>query len=149
MFDSLELISGSLKLIHSVFSGLDHFLAFPIVEETDIPLTNSSGIHGPPIAEWTIMKWLVASRKYQKMHDDQENHEWNDRCPYMTGIHDQVGKKVGGMSGVKGQVVDQEALSAALKLGQIAFAALDVTDPEPLTPDHYLWDVSNKQISPH
>lgn len=49
----------------------------------------------------------------------------------------------------RGQVVDQEALIAALRNGTIGAAALDVTDPEPLPPGHELWDLPNVIITPH
>lgn len=38
---------------------------------------------------------------------------------------------------------------AALESGQIAGAALDVTEPEPLPSDHPLWQMSNVVITPH
>ncbi len=40
----------------------------------------------------------------------------------------------------RGPQVDTDALLKALHAGQIR-AALDVTDPEPLPPDHPLWQV--------
>lgn len=49
----------------------------------------------------------------------------------------------------RGEVVDQVALAAALREGQIAGAALDVTTPEPLPPDDPLWDAPNLLITPH
>lgn len=49
----------------------------------------------------------------------------------------------------RGEVIDQEAMMAALRSGQIAGAALDVTDPEPLPADHPLWDFENVIITPH
>ena len=49
----------------------------------------------------------------------------------------------------RGGVVDQEALIDALQEGQIAGAALDVTDPEPLNTDSPLWDMENVIITPH
>jgi phosphoglycerate dehydrogenase-like enzyme len=45
--------------------------------------------------------------------------------------------------------VDQDALIAALREGEIAGAALDVTDPEPLPEDSPLWDMGNVIITPH
>lgn len=45
--------------------------------------------------------------------------------------------------------VDQNALIAALKDRQIAAAMLDLTDPEPLPPDHPLWQVENAHITMH
>jgi phosphoglycerate dehydrogenase-like enzyme len=46
----------------------------------------------------------------------------------------------------RGAVVDTEALLAELRTGRLR-AAMDVTDPEPLPPDHPLW--SHALISPH
>jgi glyoxylate reductase len=49
----------------------------------------------------------------------------------------------------RGPVVDTEALTAALHAGEIAGAALDVTDPEPLPADHPLVDAPNLLVLPH
>jgi len=49
----------------------------------------------------------------------------------------------------RGQVVVTEALERALREGWIAAAALDVTDPEPLPPDHPLLKLPNCLVVPH
>jgi glyoxylate reductase len=49
----------------------------------------------------------------------------------------------------RGGVVDQDALYKALKEKQIAAAALDVTDPEPLPTDSPLLQLDNCLITPH
>lgn len=49
----------------------------------------------------------------------------------------------------RGPIVDQEALYDALTDGTIAYAALDVTDPEPMKPDHPLLSLPNLTIVPH
>lgn len=49
----------------------------------------------------------------------------------------------------RGAVVDHDALVEALRGGQLGGAALDVTDPEPLPPDHPLWSFDNVVITPH
>ena len=49
----------------------------------------------------------------------------------------------------RGPVVDSAALASALHAGEIAGAALDVTDPEPLPADHPLLDVPNLLVLPH
>ena len=49
----------------------------------------------------------------------------------------------------RGGIVDQDALARALREGWIAGAALDVTDPEPLPPDHPLLDAPNLIVLPH
>lgn len=49
----------------------------------------------------------------------------------------------------RGPVVDTNALIDALKNGEIAYAALDVTDPEPLPGDHPLLQLPNVLVTPH
>ena len=49
----------------------------------------------------------------------------------------------------RGQVVDTDALVAALQTNMIFGAALDVTDPEPLPPESPLWRLQNCYITPH
>lgn len=49
----------------------------------------------------------------------------------------------------RGSTVDQTALLAALSSGKLAAAYLDVTEPEPLPPDHPLWTAPNCHITPH
>jgi D-2-hydroxyacid dehydrogenase (NADP+) len=49
----------------------------------------------------------------------------------------------------RGRTVQPEALLRALRDHWIAGAALDVLDPEPLPPDHPLWEFPNVLISPH
>ena len=49
----------------------------------------------------------------------------------------------------RGKSVVTEDLIAALTSGRIAGAGLDVTEPEPLPPDHPLWSAPNVLITPH
>ncbi len=53
------------------------------------------------------------------------------------------------VNAARGQVVDTDALLQALEDGQIRAAGLDVTDPEPLPPDHPLYQLDNCLITPH
>ena len=52
------------------------------------------------------------------------------------------------VNAARGPVVNTDALVEALKSGKIR-AALDVTDPEPLPPEHPLWKCPNLLITPH
>jgi phosphoglycerate dehydrogenase-like enzyme len=45
--------------------------------------------------------------------------------------------------------VDQPALVEALRERRIAAAVLDLTDPEPLPPEHELWSLDNAHITMH
>jgi phosphoglycerate dehydrogenase-like enzyme len=49
----------------------------------------------------------------------------------------------------RGLVIDEDALLAALRRGQVGFAALDVARTEPLPKDSPFWDLPNVLISPH
>jgi len=49
----------------------------------------------------------------------------------------------------RGGVVDTDALLRSLQKEDLRGAALDVTDPEPLPPDHPLWRMENVLITPH
>jgi glyoxylate reductase len=49
----------------------------------------------------------------------------------------------------RGDIVDQKALIDALHQGQISGAGLDVTDPEPPSPDDPLFQAPNLTLTPH
>jgi len=49
----------------------------------------------------------------------------------------------------RGSTVSQSALDSALRTGRLSAAYLDVTEPEPLPPDHLLWTSPNCFITPH
>lgn len=49
----------------------------------------------------------------------------------------------------RGTTVHQAALIEALRSGKLEAAYLDVTDPEPLPPEHPLWTTQNCFITPH
>ncbi len=52
------------------------------------------------------------------------------------------------VNAARGPIVQTDALVAALNSGRIR-AALDVTDPEPLPPEHPLWKCPNLFLTPH
>lgn len=52
------------------------------------------------------------------------------------------------VNAARGPVVHTDALVASLQSGRIR-AALDVTDPEPLPPEHPLWSCPNLLLTPH
>ena len=49
----------------------------------------------------------------------------------------------------RGGIIDEDALSDALRTGQIAGAGIDVTEVEPLAPESPLWDAPNIILTPH
>ena len=53
------------------------------------------------------------------------------------------------VNSARGELVDTNALCDALRHGKIAYAALDVVDPEPLPADHPLLSLPNLLVTPH
>lgn len=49
----------------------------------------------------------------------------------------------------RGTAIDTDALCRVLKEGHLGGCGVDVTDPEPLPPDHPLWDAPRMVITPH
>jgi phosphoglycerate dehydrogenase-like enzyme len=52
------------------------------------------------------------------------------------------------VNAARGRVLDTDALLTELRSGRL-HAALDVTEPEPLPPDHPLWEAPNLLLTPH
>lgn len=75
----------------------------------------------------------------------------SDATRHLIGFNE-LNKLPGGallINMARGEVVDQEALIAALNSGRLAGAGLDVTTPEPLPRGHKLWNAPNTLITPH
>jgi D-3-phosphoglycerate dehydrogenase len=53
------------------------------------------------------------------------------------------------MNTARGGLIDTPALLAALDSGAVGGAALDVTEPEPLPPDHPLRSHPHALVTPH
>lgn len=49
----------------------------------------------------------------------------------------------------RGTTIDQKMVMERLQSGHLVAAYLDVTDPEPLPPEHPLWETPNCYITPH
>ncbi|KAL4925522.1 D-isomer specific 2-hydroxyacid dehydrogenase family protein [Aspergillus undulatus] len=117
-----------IKFIHFFSAGLDKVINDPILTDSDVPVTTSSGIHGPPIAEWTVLNWLVASRNYNITYENQKKHIWGRNEEYAHGIQDHVGKKVGilGYGSIGRQIA-----RVAISLGATVYAYTASPKPTP------------------
>lgn len=78
-------------------------------------------------------------------------------CPLVPETHHLIGERALRrmkatailVNTARGPVVDADSLVRALREGWIAAAALDVTDPEPIPPDHPLLALPNCIVVPH
>lgn len=68
--------SPSLRWVHALSAGVDGFLHPPVMEGKII-LTNSSGIHGIPMAEHTFAMMLSFSRGLHTFGGYQQEKHWN------------------------------------------------------------------------
>jgi phosphoglycerate dehydrogenase-like enzyme len=92
-----ELAPG-LELVHCFSAGTNHLQGHPIYKDTDVPITTSSGVHGPAIAEWVILTALVNSRYWDMMHSWQVSKKWGPGHSMDSPLHtvrDKVGQRMG------------------------------------------------------
>ena len=96
--------------------------------------------------EYTALDDLIAQADFVSLH-----------CPLTSETHHLISTQALRrmkptailINSARGPVVDTDALLQALREGWIARAALDVTDPEPLPPDHPLLALPNCIVVPH
>ncbi|KAI9687059.1 MAG: hypothetical protein M1822_002469 [Bathelium mastoideum] len=106
----------------------------PIFRDTDILLTTVSGIHGPQIAEWTVMSTLVLNHAYKQLYELQKRHRWgkfrsDEERPAYQRTRDLVGQRLGVLG--YGSIGRQVARAAhAMGMHVLAYTATPKTTPE-------------------
>jgi glyoxylate reductase len=106
----------------------------------------SPGLEAELGLERTSLDYLLAQADFVSLH-----------CPLTSETHHLIGERALRqmkptailINTSRGPVVDAGALGRALREGWIAAATLDVTDPEPLPPDHPLLVLPNCIVVPH
>lgn len=220
-------LDANLTWIHSIQSGVDRF-PFEQLEQRDIALTSSAGIHGDSVGETVAGYMLQFARRLHIHRDNEHRREWQypawdaaftlpneslcviglgtlgrgiaaraaalgltvtgvKRTPvpvdHVTQIYtpDELMKAIAdvrfvavavpltdqteGLIGAdelatmrddayllnvsRGGVVDDEALLAALRADDLAGAALDVFETEPLPDESPFWTRQNVIVTPH
>ena len=121
----------NLQLIHFFSAGTNHIAHSPIYTDTSIPLTTSSGIHGPQIAEWVVLTALAHSHSYSQLHTWQQNHQWFKGTDHkeLQSLKDKAGQRLGvlGYGSIGRQVA---RVARALGMSVIAYTASPRTTPE-------------------
>ncbi|KAL8686983.1 MAG: hypothetical protein Q9218_006716 [Villophora microphyllina] len=121
-----------LELIHFTSAGTNHVANSPIYTDTTIPLTTSSGIHGPQIAEWVVLTALASSHHYALLESWQQKHSWGKDqrgLGLLRNIHDRVGQRLGVLGyGSIGRQVGRVA--KAMGMDVIAYTAGPRNTPE-------------------
>ncbi|MBX9581606.1 MAG: D-glycerate dehydrogenase [Gemmataceae bacterium] len=97
-------------------------------------------------ARWVELDDLLAESDFVSVHADL-----NDSTQGLFGAEQFRRMKPSAVlvNTSRGPLVDQAALAEALRAGTIFAAGLDVTDPEPLPPDHELYRLPNCVVAPH
>lgn len=88
--------ASRLRWIHAPMAGMDYLL-IPAVVESDILVTNSSGVHAPAMAEHTIGIMLSFSRRFHDCLHAQWEGRWKRDEIYRTvpSFDELAGKTVG------------------------------------------------------
>lgn len=84
----------NVRLIHLFSAGADSWIGTPIWNDTKIPITNSSGVHGPQIAEWVTLQILSSNHKQQQLLEWQKKHYWGPHSE-LGFPKDYVGQRLG------------------------------------------------------
>ncbi|KAI5293234.1 hypothetical protein KEM52_005724 [Ascosphaera acerosa] len=118
----------NLRLIHLLSAGYDSLLKHPVFTDTDIPITNVSGIHGPPISEWVLMNWLVHSRQYNLGYELQKQRKWGSHAQWGQ-TQDHVGKTVGIVGyGSIGRQIARVATAMGMRVLAYTFTPRDTPE---------------------
>jgi phosphoglycerate dehydrogenase-like enzyme len=114
--------------VHVISAGVDRLYSSPIWKDTNITITNSSGVHAPQIAEWVILQTLSHFHKQKLLLELQRQHVWGS-----SKVPQEQQDGVRQTFGVLGYgAIGRQAARAASALGfdVIAFTATPKNTPE-------------------
>lgn len=86
-----------LELVQLFSAGSNQIAKHPVFTDSDIPIATSSGVHGPQIAEWVVMTYLVHSHKYKQLYELQKEKKWGqtETTDNYHNVRDAVGLRLG------------------------------------------------------
>ncbi|CAI6272309.1 unnamed protein product [Periconia digitata] len=124
-----------LKFIQFLSAGVNHIANHPIYTDSKIPLLSANGVHGPQIAEWVVMMYLVHNHKYVALYEQQKQKLWKPE----TGkdVTDSPGKTVGilGYGSIGRQVA---RVAKAMGMNVLAYTASPRPTPESRRDDGFI-----------
>lgn len=90
----------NLRWVHTISAGVDHVL-FPELAESDVVLTNASGVFSVPIAETVLTYMLAVVKRMPEFFDQQRARRW-----HKLGLRELRGLTVGilGLGGIGAEV---------------------------------------------
>jgi phosphoglycerate dehydrogenase-like enzyme len=93
--DELIKKSPDLKWVQFLSAGADHVLKGELKARSGVLLTNASGIHSTPIAEYTIASMLAWSHGFHVTMRAQIRREWKRGLDFMDTVDSLRGKTLG------------------------------------------------------
>jgi phosphoglycerate dehydrogenase-like enzyme len=118
----------NLRLIQVPSAGVDFLMNFPELVESDIPLTNTRGAHGPSIAEHTFGLLLSLTRIIPTCLKWQAEKQWNRNMETYRLPREVMGSTMGIIGyGAIGRNVAQRAVAFGMNVLAIDAVACDGT----------------------
>lgn len=93
--DELIRRGPDLKWVQFLSAGADHVLKGELNARTEIAITNASGIHSTPIAEYTIASMMAWSHGFHITMRAQMRREWKRNWDFMDSVDSLRGKTLG------------------------------------------------------
>jgi phosphoglycerate dehydrogenase-like enzyme len=93
--DELVRRAPALKWIQFLSAGADHVMKGELRARSEIQITNASGIHSTPIAEYTIASMLAWSHGFHVTLRAQVRREWKRNWDFMDSVDSLRGKTLG------------------------------------------------------
>jgi phosphoglycerate dehydrogenase-like enzyme len=93
--DELIRRAPGLKWVQFLSAGADHVLKGELNSRDEVLITNASGIHSTPIAEYTIASMLAWSHGFHVTMRAQMRREWKRNWDFMDSVDSLRGKTLG------------------------------------------------------